>query len=171
MRKLLLTLCLSLLIAAPAMASMDGGTSSIVAPVSANPGDTVTFEFRIDNGSVDGEFTNVVVLRFPETINISEAWYDDGENVWDFDVEIAGEFSNTAYFRNEVGQMAPGTGGSFYALAHIRPNMSCEEFEIRVKQYGDRSGAPQHWIGNHLDFVLCWLPAAEKTWSSVKSLY
>ena len=171
MRKILLTISALLLLAAPALANMDGCWGEIVGPAYAEPGDTVTFVFNIQNGSADGEMTNVVVIRFPEIIHISEGWFDDLGQGWSFDFETGGEFSDYGYFSSEVGQIAPGTGGLFYLTVYISPNMDCETFDIRWKQYGDRTGEPDHWIGEYLSYNLCETPTETSSWSLVKSIY
>ena len=165
-----------ILLAAPAMAAMDGSTGVVIGPGTALPGDTVTFMFYITNGSPDGEATSAVHFRFPETFQITDAWFDDEGAGWDFAWSSYGDFDEYVVFYDndndpDQGEILPGQGGTFYVQLTISPNTNCGVYDLVWKQYGDGTGAHHHWTHGEVPYDICGIATEEATWSSVKSLY
>jgi hypothetical protein len=171
MKKSLLMFLILSVMAIPAAANMSGCWAEVRAPYTANPGDTVVFEIYYENQSPDGEGTNSVVAIFPETYTILQSWYDDLGQGWDYSFSASGDFGSIAHFDATTPQMMPGTGGHFFLEVFIRPNNPCGPFTIRWKQYGDRTGTPDHWISGLIEYDLCGVPTQDSNWSSIKSLY
>ena len=175
MKRLLFALAALTLLAAPALAQdMNGSYVTLVGPSSADPGDTVTFEFYVYNGSPDAEWTTEVRFRFPETFNVLDGTYDDGGAGWSFDFSTSGDYDEYAHFIDGdggYGEIVDGTGGTFYVTVFINPNTECGPYNLHWKQYGDEWGDPPHWIGGDLPFVMCPVATEAHTLSGVKSLY
>ncbi len=174
--KTLLTISLIVLMAVPALAERDmsGSYAEIIGPDVANPGDTVTFEFNVCNGSPDAEWTTEVRFTFPETFHITDGWFDDGGAGWSFDFSTSGDYDETAHFLDGddgYGEIQGGQCGTFYVTLDISPNTNCGPLNIHWKQYGDEWGDNPHWIGGDLPYVLCVTPVEDNNFSSVKSLY
>lgn len=177
MKKLLIAIALMALAASPALAdrSMAGGTCTIIAPATANPGDTVTFEFLICNNSTDAEWTAAVYFTFPTCMTVLGGSYDptstDGHT-------LSFVFTNnehTAFFDDGDGGYGEiygaGDCGTFYVDVAIGTDCECGPVLIHWEQIGDVYGAEPHFVEGDESFTLCETPADDATWSAVKSLY
>ncbi|MBM4118485.1 hypothetical protein FJ251_12265 [bacterium] len=177
MRSLLLVLTLSLLLAASqASANMAGGTTQLLGPGTAMPGDEVTFIFEVRNGSSDGEATSAVQFRFPETFRVLEGWFDDRGQNWDFAVAPYGLFTERIIFYDidndfAQGEILPGQVGNFYVRVAINPNADCGIYDFHWKQFGDNQGKHLHYVLGTLPYDICGIATETTSFSSIKSLY
>lgn len=123
--RILLTILIIAVMAMPALAERDmtGSYVEIIGPDVANPGDTVTFEFNVCNGSPDAEWTTEVRFTFAETINVLDGWYDDGGLGWVFDFSTSGDFDETAHFLDgdEYGDHPHWIGGDLPFVLCVTP--------------------------------------------------
>ena len=172
-RILLLSLALAC-IALPALADRDmtGCTVELMSPLSANPGETVTFTFWVCNNSPDNEWTSNVIFTFPECISALDGWVDGGAVTPSFDVVI--DPGNVIAFMD-------GNGGwgeiytdycyTFFVSASLSTDCESGVAEILWEQQGDGYGAEPHTITGTLPFTIGVTPTDGSTWSAVKSLY
>jgi hypothetical protein len=174
MKRALILIPMLLAAALPSQATMTGCTVEILSPHLAFPDTDVVFHFYVHNGSPDGEATSEVQFRFADLFLVQGGWFDDGGQGWSFATEIFGSYNSFIRFYDadgDGGEIQPGTGGHFYVPVHIDDNSACDEYVFHGKQFGDGAGGLPHWISQELPFVLCTVPVASSTWSTVKSLY
>ena len=174
MKRLLLALALVALFTAPALAdrSMAGGYCNLIGPTTANPGDLVTFEFYVWNGSTDTEWTADVIFTFPECFEVTGGYYDDGGAGWSFVFNGIG--TNVGAFNDGdggYGEIYGSEGGTFYVEVLLGTDCECGPVTIHWFQQGDIWGSDPHFVEGDLPFTICGTPTEDATWSSVKSLY
>lgn len=176
MKRMLIAIALVALAVSPALADRDmtGGTCEIVAPETANPGDTVTFEFLVCNNSPDYEWTAAVYFTFPTCMTVIGGSYDPtsaGGGTLTFDFTYN---TNTAFFDDGdagYGEIYDGDCGTFYVDVEIGAECECGPVLIHWEQIGDVYGAEPHFVEGDVSFTLCETPTDDATWSAVKSLY
>lgn len=174
MKRLVMLVALMALMAGPVMAdrSMTGCTVDLIAPTTANPGETVTFEFYACNHSPDNEWTSNVIFTFPECFEVLGGSYNDGG------IGALFNFVNDPIW---TAAFMDGDGGwgeiyqdyccTFYVEVLITTACECGPVTIGWTQEGDVFGAEPHTVSGELPFVLCGTPVQDSSWSCVKSLY
>jgi hypothetical protein len=173
MKKLLTTLAILALFAAPGFAqSMAGGYVNLISPAMVNPGDTgVEFTFYVYNGSVDTEWTADVIFTFPTCFTVTGGSYDDGGLGWVFIFNAAG---NVASFNDgdaSYGEIYDGDGGYFSVTVDVGAGCPAGPASVHWFQQGDIWGSDPHFVEGDVDFTIGGTATGESTWSSVKALY
>ncbi len=181
MKKLILTLALMAIIAAPVLAdrSVDGSYAELVTPDPAifEPGNVYLCEFFVFNGSFDGEWLVEVDFTFPCCFNVLNGWYDDSQasNDWAFDFFVAGDCNNVAYFMDGDGgngEIFESEGGIFYLEVEVPLECECNLDAIGWYLLGDLWGDEPHETDGFIDIEICdSTPTGQTDWSMLKALY
>lgn len=173
MKKLLSTLAILALFAAPVFAqSMAGGYVNLISPTTVNPGDTgVMFTFYVYNGSPDTEWTAAVTFTFPTCFTVTAGSYNDGGLGWVFNFAAAGNVGTFSDGDAGYGEIYDGDGGYFYVTVDVGAGCPAGPATVHWRQDGDIWGADPHFIEGDVTFTIGGTAAETTTLSSVKALY
>lgn len=178
MKRLLATLALMALVAAPGLARDISGSYVTVDPFEGENG-TLELCFFAFNGSTDFEWVESVVITLPDCMTIvdpppASATPEDGTS---FNVEPAftGYGSSVATWFGEDAYgfgFLYGLSGGYFCVT-VEADCACDNvFPVQWEIIGDGYNDEPHYATGMLDFtVLCSTSTDHNSWSNVKSLY
>lgn len=173
MRRVLMTLAILGLFAAPAFAqSMVGCTVDLIGPMTVNPGDTgVVFEFLVYNGTPDNEWVSDAVFTFPDCFTVTAGSYNDGGWGFVFNFIAAGNVATFEDGDGGWGEIYADYFCTFYVTVDVGADCPAGPATVHWFLQGDIFGADPHFLEGDVDFTIGGTATEASSWSSVKALY
>lgn len=178
MKKLLATLALIGLLAAPVLARDISGSTVTMTPVETE-NDVETLCFEVYNASTDFEWLTDVTISLPTCMTILDTPPASATVLNGVPFNVIPDFIGygtsvarwTGYDNYFFGFMPGGCIAQFCITVSI--NCACDNvYPIQWDLVGDGIGGTPHALNGNLDFtVLCSTPTEESDWSDIKSLY
>ncbi len=176
MKKVLMALALTALIAFPASAVEIDGAYVTIDPATADVG-TAELCFFVQNDSSDAEWIGYFNFVLPDCMTILDspaAWYSDPDASF-YEVPVFSGYGTNvgtweAWTSSGYGFLGSDDNGYFYCTVQI--DCACMMYTIGWTLTGDLWGSDPHTVTGNLDFeVTCTTPTDETTISKVKALY